>query len=99
MDVERARDSIPAEQPRRLRLAEDAKVALRHLEAAFELALAQRHAEVLGAALEILVSGVVRERFAPGTWRLVERFREGLAAAGFDAIAATVETVLADLRK
>lgn len=81
------------------RLAEDPREALRHVESAFELALATREPGALGAALEIVVSGIVRDRFAPGTWRLVERFRDRLAVSGFDALAATASTALADLRR
>lgn len=81
------------------RLGEDPHEALRHVESAFEMGLSRRDPVALGAALEILVSGIVRERFAPGTWRLVQLFGDRLAAAGFEAIAATAETALADLRR
>lgn len=81
------------------RLLDEPKDALRHLEGAFELALAQRDAETIGAALEIVVSGIVEERFAHGTWRIVQRFHDHLAAAGLEALATSVETALADLRK
>lgn len=81
------------------RLAADPKDALRHVESVFELALARREADALGAALEVVVSGIVKSRFAPETWRLVQRFHDHLAAAGLEALATTAETALADLRK
>lgn len=81
------------------RIAEDSRDALRHIEAVFEIALAHRDVETLGGALELLVAGVVRDRFEPGTWRLVERFRDRLTGAAFDALAQTAETALADLRR
>lgn len=98
------RDAHPDELTARVRLqlaglVEDPKDALRHLEGVFELALARRDADTLGAALDLLVSGILSARFAPETWRLVQRFHDHLAAAGFDALASTAETALADLRK
>lgn len=81
------------------RLVEDPREALLHVEATFELALARRDAATLGATLDVLVSGIVGERFPEGTWRLVERFRERLTGAAFEALAATAETALADLRR
>ena len=80
------------------RLLEDAREALRHLEAAFELGLAHRDPTTLGRAVEVLVSGVVRGRFADDAWRKVALFRDRLATAGFDALADTAEAALADLR-
>jgi tetratricopeptide (TPR) repeat protein len=80
------------------RLVEDPREALQHVEAVFELALARRDGATLGGALDVLVSGIVKDRFAGGTWRLVERFRDRLTGAAFDALAATAETALADLR-
>lgn len=81
------------------RLADDPREALRHIEALFEHALAHRDPEALGGALDLLVSGVVSQRFAAETWRLVERFRDRLTGAAFDALAETAETALADLRR
>lgn len=81
------------------RLAEDPREALRHIEAVFEHALARRDGATLGLALDLLVSGVVRDRFAPGTWRLVEEFRDRLTGAAFDALALTAATALADLKR
>ena len=81
------------------RLVEDPREALQHLEAVFELALARRDGATLGGALDVLVSGLVKDRFAVGTWRLVERFRDLLTGAAFDALAATAEIALAELRR
>ncbi len=80
------------------RLLAEPKDALRHLEGVFELALSRRDAPRLGAALDVLVSGVVHGRFAPSTWRLVQRFHDHLSTAGFPALAATAAKALADLR-
>ena len=81
------------------RLADDPKEALRHVESAFELGLARREPDALGAALEVVVSGIVKARFAPETWRIVQRFHDHLEAAGLDALAATAKTALADLKR
>jgi tetratricopeptide (TPR) repeat protein len=81
------------------RLVEDPREAIQHIEAVFELALPRRDVTVLGGALDVLVSGIVRDRFPPGSWKLVERFRDRLTGAAFDALAATAETALDELRK
>jgi len=81
------------------RLVEDPREALLHVEAVFELALALRDAATLGSALEVLVLGIVNERFPAGSWRLVERFRDRLTGAAFDALAAAADTALAELRR
>jgi hypothetical protein len=80
------------------RLLDDPREALRHVEAVFELALTARDPSALGGALDVLVTGIVNARFTPQSWRLVEQFRDRLAAAGFEALAQTAETALADLR-
>lgn len=81
------------------RLTDDPRDALRHVEAVFELALARRDTPLLGLALDLLVSGTVNQRFPPGTWRLVERFRDRLIGAAFDALAKTATAALADLKR
>jgi len=80
------------------RLADDPRDALRHVEAAFELALDERDPVALGGAMEIAVTGLVKGRFTDVGWRLVDRFRERLGAAGFAALAETAEVALAELR-
>ncbi|HEY6035311.1 MAG TPA: hypothetical protein VIV58_13655, partial [Kofleriaceae bacterium] len=67
------------------RLVEDPRAALQHVEAVFELAIARRDVATLGGVLDVLVTGIVKERFAAGSWRLVERFRDRLTGAAFDA--------------
>jgi len=79
------------------RLLDDPREALRHLEAAFELGLADRDSIILGSALDVLVSGLVSERFADDAWQKVATFRDRLASAGFDALADTADTALDDL--
>jgi len=81
-----------------VRLTDDPKDALRHLEAAFELALDLGNPAALGGAMEALVTGLVDRRFTEGGWRLVDRFRERLGRAGFDALAGTAAAALDDLR-
>ena len=80
------------------RLVEDPREALQHVETVFEIAIALRDVATLGDALDVLVSGLVKERFPAGSWRLVERFRDRLTGAALDALAATAESALADLR-
>jgi hypothetical protein len=80
------------------RLLEDPREALRRLEAAFELGLARRDPTTLGGALDALVSGLVSERFAEDAWGKVASFRDRLSNAGFDTLADTADTALADLQ-
>lgn len=80
------------------RLLDAPREALRHLEAAFEIGLARRDPTTLGGALDVLVSGLVSERFADDVWGKVATFRDRLANAGFDALADTADTALADLQ-
>ena len=97
-----AEDAAPLRANVRLQLArlvEDPREALLHVEAVFEHALAVRDAAMLGGALEVLVLGIVNERFPAGSWRLVERFRDRLTGAAFDALAAAADTALAELRR
>jgi len=63
----------------------------RHLEAAFEIALDLRDAEMLARVMEVVVSDLVRDRFV-GTdraigWRLVNRISERLKDAGLQSLA------------
>jgi hypothetical protein len=80
------------------RLLDDPREALRRLEAAFELGLARRDPTTLGDALDALVSGLLRERFAEDAWAKVAMFRDRLSAAGFDVLADTADAALADFR-
>lgn len=80
------------------RWTDDAVEALRHIEAAFELALALRDAAALAGAMDVLVTGLVDGRFTEVGWRLVDRFRERLHHAGFAALADTAVAALSDLR-
>ena len=91
-DMLRSRVQLPL-----ARLLDDPREAMRHLEAAFELGLAHRDPVTLGGALEALVAGLVSERFSGDGWRKVALFRDRLADAGFDALADTADTALADL--
>ncbi len=84
------------------RLSAEPGDVLRHLEAAFEIALDVRDPEALGAVMEVVVTGLVNGRFAKSTsegWRLVDRFRERLAAAGFEHLANAATVALVDLRE
>jgi len=80
------------------RLLDEPREALRHLEAAFELGLARRDPITLGGALDALVSGLVARRFANDAWQTVAAFRDRLASGGFDGLADTASTALADLQ-
>jgi hypothetical protein len=80
------------------RLTRDPADALRHVEAAFELALDQRDPAALAGAMEIAVTGLVHGRFTELGWRLVDRFRDRLDRAGFAALADAAILALADLR-
>jgi tetratricopeptide (TPR) repeat protein len=72
--------------------------ALRHIEAAFEIALDLRDPAALASAMDIVVTGLVNRRFADASWRLVDRFRERLFHAGFSALAETAMEALWHLR-
>jgi hypothetical protein len=80
------------------RVLDDPREALRHLETAFELGIARRDPATLGSALDVLVAGLVSERFADDAWRKVAMFRDRLASAGFDTLADTADAALADLQ-
>ncbi len=80
------------------RLHEDPREALRHIEAVFELALARRDVATIGETLDLLVSGLVKQRFSEEAWRLVAQFRDRLTEAELDDLAGTADTALADLR-
>ena len=85
----------------RLQLAQwtnDPIEAMRHVEAAFELALELREPAPLAAAMDVLVAGLVHGRFADVGWRLVDQFRERLGHTGFAALAETAVVALAALR-
>jgi len=85
----------------RLQLAgwiDDPVEALRHVEAAFELALEQREPAALADAMEVVVTGLVAGRFTDVGWRLVDRFRDRLSRAGFAALAEAAVAALSDLR-
>ena len=81
------------------RLTDETAEALLHLEAAFELALEQRDPEPLGAAMEVVVSGLVKGRFTEVGWKLVDRFRERLERAGFAELSEAAVVALAELRR
>lgn len=84
------------------RLTADPGDVLRHLEAAFEIALDVRDPEALGGVMEVVVTGLVNGRFASSTgagWRLVDRFRERLGVAGFAHLADAATLALVDLRE
>ncbi len=84
------------------RLTADPGDVLRHLEAAFEIALDVRDPEALGGVMEVVVTALVNGGFASSTgagWRLVDRFRERLGAAGFAHLADAATVALVDLRE
>lgn len=80
------------------RLVEDPRDALRHVEAAFEIGLDLQEPAALGAAMEIVVSGLVKGRFSDVGWKLVDRFHRRLSRAGFAALADTAIVALEELR-
>jgi hypothetical protein len=94
----RARELALRARQQLARLTGDAPEALRHIEAAFELALDLRDAEALAAAMELVVTGLVEGRFSDTGWRLVDRFRDRLIRGGYAALAETAGAALADLR-
>lgn len=80
------------------RLTEDPRAALRHVEAAFESALARRDVAMLEDVLDVLVSGLAKQRFAEDTWQLVAQFRDRLVDAELDPLAELADRALAELR-
>jgi hypothetical protein len=80
------------------RLAEDPRAALRHVEAAFEAALARRDVPMLEDVLDVLVSGLAKQRFAEDAWQLVAQLRDRLAEAELDPLAELADRALAELR-
>jgi hypothetical protein len=84
------------------RAAADPNDALRHLDAAFELGLDDHDPAALGRVMDVVVSELVDAELTPtdrsAGWRLVDRFRERLAQAGFDSLADAAALALLDLR-
>jgi hypothetical protein len=81
----------------------DSNEVFRHLEAAFDLALDLRDGEALGRVMDIVVSGLVGDRFV-GTdraigWRLVDRFRERLEDVGLQPLADAAAAALLEFRE
>lgn len=80
----------------------DSDEVFRHLEAAFEIALDLRDAEMLARVMESAVSDLVGRRFVGKDraigWRLVNRFYERLKDAGLEPLADAAAAALLKFR-